>query len=82
MPTSMPLVSRGFVVLVVAARVLTAAIAALFPITDSPDRVIEIVVVAGANDDRFVCALHLSEEGAAGRNLVWSLADQPRPVHR
>ena len=49
---------------------LTAARAVLFPQVDSPDRVDAIVVVAGANDDRYVYARSLAEEGAADHILV------------
>ena len=49
---------------------LTAARAVLFPQVDSPDRVDAIVVVAGANDDRYVYARSLAEEGVADHILV------------
>ena len=49
---------------------LTAARAVLFPQLDSPDRVDAIVVVAGANDDRYVYARSLAEEGVADHVLV------------
>ncbi|MBM7231146.1 YdcF family protein [Dietzia cinnamea] len=54
---------------------LTAARAVLYPRTDSPDRVDAIVVVAGANDDRYVYARHMAERGVANRILV----SQPSP---
>ncbi|WP_010540961.1 ElyC/SanA/YdcF family protein [Dietzia alimentaria] len=57
---------------------LTAASAVLFPRTDSPDHVDAIVVVAGANDDRYVYARHLAEEGVTDRILV----SQPTPGGR
>ena len=49
---------------------LTAARAVLFPRIDSPERVDAIVVVAGAQDDRYVYARHLADEGVADRILV------------
>lgn len=49
---------------------LTAARAVLFPRVDSPERVDAIVVVAGAQDDRYVYARHLAEEGMADHILV------------
>lgn len=49
---------------------LTAARAVLFPRVDSPGRVSAIVVVAGAQDDRYVYARHLAEEGVADHILV------------
>jgi hypothetical protein len=54
---------KALSVLVAVAGGLSAGIAVLFPATDSPDRVEAIVVVAGANDDRYVYARHLAEEG-------------------
>lgn len=58
------------VVAAVTAAGLTAASAVLFPRVDSPDRVDAIVVVAGSNDDRYVYARSLAEEGVADRILV------------
>ncbi|MBB1030054.1 DUF218 domain-containing protein [Dietzia sp. SLG310A2-38A2] len=49
---------------------LSAGSAVLHPRVDSPDRVDAIVVVAGANDDRYVYARHLAEKGVADRILV------------
>ncbi|OAV78825.1 hypothetical protein AYO52_10725 [Dietzia sp. 111N12-1] len=49
---------------------LTAAQAVLFPQVDSPGPVDAIVVVAGANDDRYVYARHLAENGVANHILV------------
>ena len=49
---------------------LTAARAVLFPQVDSPERVDAIVVVAGADDDRYVYARSLAEEGVADHILV------------
>ena len=49
---------------------LQAARAVLFPRVDSPERVDAIVVVAGAQDDRYVYARHLAETGVADRILV------------
>lgn len=49
---------------------LTAARAVLFPRVDSPERVDAIVVVAGSQDDRYVYARHLAEEGMADHILV------------
>lgn len=49
---------------------LSAGSAVLHPQVDSPDRVDTIVVVAGANDDRYVYARHLAEEGVADHILV------------
>ncbi|WP_307872483.1 ElyC/SanA/YdcF family protein [Dietzia sp. KRD202] len=49
---------------------LTAARAVLFPQVDSPVRVDAIVVVAGADDDRYVYARSLAEEGVADHILV------------
>ncbi|MCZ4540864.1 YdcF family protein [Dietzia maris] len=49
---------------------LTAARAVLFPQVDSPERVDAIVVVAGSNDDRYVYARSLAEEGVADHILV------------
>lgn len=49
---------------------LTAARAVLFPQVDSPERVDLIVVVAGANDDRYVYARSLAEDGVADHILV------------
>lgn len=49
---------------------LTAARAVLFPQVDSPKRVDAIVVVAGSNDDRYVYARSLAEEGVADHILV------------
>lgn len=54
---------------------LTAARAVLLPAVDAPVRVDAIVVVAGANDDRYVYARHLAETGVADRILV----SQPSP---
>ncbi|WP_238556456.1 ElyC/SanA/YdcF family protein, partial [Dietzia sp. UCD-THP] len=54
---------------------LAAARAVLFPRIDSPTHADAIVVVAGANDDRYVYARHLAENGLAGRILV----SQPSP---
>ncbi|MCT1516946.1 YdcF family protein, partial [Dietzia cercidiphylli] len=56
--------------LVAAVAGLSAGSAVLHPRTDSPDRVDAIVVVAGANDDRYAYARHLAEEGMADRVLV------------
>lgn len=58
------------VVVGLVATALTAASAVLFPRVDSPDRVDAIVVVAGSNDDRYVYARALAEEGVADRILV------------
>jgi len=55
---------------------ITAARAVLFPQVDSPERVDAIVVVAGANDDRYVYARSLAEEGVADHILV----SQPRGI--
>lgn len=52
------------------ATALTAAQAVLFPQVDSPARVDAIVVVAGANDDRYVYARHLAENGVTDHVLV------------
>lgn len=63
---------------VLAAAILagvTAGRAVLFPRVDSPNRVDAIVVVAGTNDDRYVYARHLAEDGVADRILV----SQPSP---
>ncbi|MBB1036658.1 DUF218 domain-containing protein [Dietzia natronolimnaea] len=49
---------------------LSAGSAVLHPRVDSPDRVDAIVVVAGANDDRYIYARHLAERGVADRVLV------------
>ena len=49
---------------------LTAARAVLFPQVDSPERVDAIVVVAGSNDDRYVYARSLAEEGVTDHILV------------
>jgi len=49
---------------------LTAGRAVLLPRVDSPNRVDALVVVAGANDDRYVYARHLAEIGVADRILV------------
>lgn len=49
---------------------LTAASAVLNPRIDSPERVDAIVVVAGANDDRYAYARHLAAEGVADQVLV------------
>lgn len=49
---------------------LTAARAVLFPRIDSPERVDAIVVVAGAQDHRYVYARHLADEGVADHILV------------
>ena len=49
---------------------LTAARAVLFPQVDSPERVDAIVVVAGANDDRYVYARSLAEQGVTDHILV------------
>lgn len=49
---------------------LTAARAVLLPRIDSPDRVDAIVVVAGANDDRYMFARHLAESGITNQVLV------------
>lgn len=57
---------------------LSAARAVLFPRVDSPDQVDAIVVVAGANDDRYDYARHLAEDGVADRILV----SQPSPGSR
>lgn len=57
---------------------LTSAQAVLVPQVDSPDRVDAIVIVAGANDDRYVYARHLAETGVSGRILV----SQPSPGGR
>lgn len=54
---------------------LTAGRAVLYPHVDSPGHVDAIVVVAGANDDRYVYARHLAEAGVADRILV----SQPSP---
>lgn len=56
--------------LVAAVAGLSAGSAVLHPRVDSPDRVDAIVVVAGANDDRYVYARHLAEEGVADRILA------------
>ena len=58
------------VVLALVVAGLTAARAVLFPRVDSADRVDAIVVVAGAQDDRYIYARHLAEEGAADHILV------------
>lgn len=57
-------------VLAIAAAGLSASSAVLHPRVDSPDRVDVIVVVAGANDDRYVYARHLAEQGVSDRILV------------
>lgn len=49
---------------------LTAARAVLFPQVDSPEHVDAIVVVAGSNDDRYVYARSLAEDGVADHILV------------
>lgn len=49
---------------------LTAARAVLFPQVDSPERVDAIVAVAGIDDDRYVFARSLAEEGVADHILV------------
>lgn len=49
---------------------LTTASAVLFPRIDSPDGVDAIIVVAGAQDDRYTYARHLAEEGIADQILV------------
>ncbi|MCT2141113.1 ElyC/SanA/YdcF family protein [Dietzia cinnamea] len=49
---------------------LAAAKAVLFPQVDSPARVDAIVVVAGANDDRYVYARHLAQNGVTDNILV------------
>lgn len=64
------LVAVAFFVLVAAVVGLSAGSAVLHPRVDSPDRVDAIVVVAGANDDRYVYARHLAEEGVSNRILV------------
>ena len=67
------------VVLALVVAGLTAARAVLFPRVDSPDRVDAIVVVAGAQDDRYIYARHLAEEGAADHILVSQPADASGP---
>lgn len=64
------LVATTLFVLVAAVAGLSAGSAVLHPQVDSPDRVDAIVVVAGANDDRYAYARHLAEEGVADRILV------------
>lgn len=49
---------------------LAAARAVLFPKVDAPAQVDAIVVVAGANDDRYVYGWHLAEHGATDQILV------------
>ena len=49
---------------------LTTARSVLFPQVDSPERVDAIVVVAGSNDDRYVYARSLAEEGVTDHILV------------
>ena len=49
---------------------LNAARAVLFPQVDSPERVDAIVVVSGANDDRYVYARSVAEQGVADQILV------------
>lgn len=64
------IVATTLFVLVAAVAGLSAGSAVLHARVDSPDRVDAIVVVAGANDDRYVYARHLAEEGVADRILV------------
>lgn len=71
-------IALALVVLVFAALFvsgLTAAHVVLFPRVDSPERAGAVVVVAGADDDRYVYARHLAEEGVADHILV----SQPSP---
>lgn len=64
------LVAVTLFALVAAMAGLSAGSAVLHPRVDSPDRVDAIVVVAGANDDRYVYARHLAEEGVADHILA------------
>ncbi|MDV8001458.1 ElyC/SanA/YdcF family protein [Rhodococcus sp. IEGM 1408] len=73
------LVATALVVLAIAVGGLTAARAVLFPRIDSPDRVDAIVVVAGAQDDRYIYARHLAEEGVADHILVSHPSGGPSP---
>lgn len=73
------LVATALVILTVAVAGLTAASAVLFPRTDSPDRVDAIVVVAGAQDDRYIYARHLADQGVADRILVSQPSGGPSP---
>lgn len=57
-------------VLVAVAAGLTAAAAVLHPKADSPTRVDAIVVVAGANDDRYDYALRLAATGVTDNVIV------------
>ncbi|MDV8001445.1 ElyC/SanA/YdcF family protein [Rhodococcus sp. IEGM 1408] len=59
-----------FVMVAAVVAGLSAASSVLHPRVDAPETVDAIVVVAGANDDRYVFARHLAEEGLAERILV------------
>lgn len=64
------LVSTLLVLGTVVVAGLAAGRAVLYPQVDPPQLVDAIVVVAGANDDRYAYARHLAELGVADRILV------------
>lgn len=57
-------------VFLVSSVLILATRAALYPTVDSPTSADAIVVVAGANDDRYAYARSLAEHGVADRILV------------